>query len=360
MELPYWSQEFVGNGPYRLREWVLGSHLVVEANDRFARGRPKIDVVEVRFITDSAGLIGSILAGAVDLTLGTTGLSLEQAVDVRDRWSDGHVETAPANLRRLNPQHMNPSPAIIGNADFRRAMLLAIDRQELIDTLEGGLTAVPVSFMPPGQPAYRELEATLPRYDFDPRRAAQILEGLGYRKAANGMYAGEAGPLGVELKTVAGDDNQNKIMFSIADYWERFGVDVDPILFPAQSSDRQALAQHPGFYLSGGKSGLSGLENLHTLQAPTAENNWTGASLSRYSNPQYDALYERYLVTVPVAPRSQVLGQILTHIATELPVLPVYYRVAPTLIANRVQGPGPVQLEGAQVWNVHEWDTRTR
>src|SRR5207245_9510569 len=42
-DLPYWMEEFVGTGPYKLRELVRGSHLILEANDQFALGRPRVD-----------------------------------------------------------------------------------------------------------------------------------------------------------------------------------------------------------------------------------------------------------------------------------------------------------------------------
>ena len=40
---PYWSHEFVGNGPYKLDRWELGSSLEGVAFDQHVMGRPKID-----------------------------------------------------------------------------------------------------------------------------------------------------------------------------------------------------------------------------------------------------------------------------------------------------------------------------
>ena len=55
LEHPYWNQEFVGTGPFKLREWVKGSVVSLVANEEYVLGRPKIDEVEVRFIADGAG-----------------------------------------------------------------------------------------------------------------------------------------------------------------------------------------------------------------------------------------------------------------------------------------------------------------
>lgn len=69
LEQPFWTEEFIGTGPFKLRQFIRGSHLVVEANDRYVLGRPKIDEIVVKFIPDQNTLIANVLAGAVDLTM---------------------------------------------------------------------------------------------------------------------------------------------------------------------------------------------------------------------------------------------------------------------------------------------------
>ena len=49
----YWTSDFVGTGPFVVREFVLGSHLTLTANERYVLGRPKVDEIEIRFITVS-------------------------------------------------------------------------------------------------------------------------------------------------------------------------------------------------------------------------------------------------------------------------------------------------------------------
>src|SRR5439155_24788116 len=116
-----------GAGPLKLRELVRSSHVVLQANDQYVLGRPKVDEVEVRFITDDNTLIGNLLSGAVDMTLGR-GISLEQALQARDQWRDGKAEFKSLDiLVELYPQFLNPTPAVVANAQFRRALLHAID-----------------------------------------------------------------------------------------------------------------------------------------------------------------------------------------------------------------------------------------
>src|SRR5205085_2741888 len=38
---PYFGAQHVGTGPFKLKSWEPGSHLVMTANDNFVLGRPK-------------------------------------------------------------------------------------------------------------------------------------------------------------------------------------------------------------------------------------------------------------------------------------------------------------------------------
>src|SRR4030095_2929728 len=50
VDQPYWSDQFIGTGPFVLREWQRDSFLALRANDYFVLGRPRIDEMEVRII----------------------------------------------------------------------------------------------------------------------------------------------------------------------------------------------------------------------------------------------------------------------------------------------------------------------
>ena len=58
-------------------------------------------------------------------------------------------------------------------------MAHATDRQGLMESLEGGLTAVAHVYLSPTEPEYKDVEDAVVRYEYDPRRAAQMLEELG-------------------------------------------------------------------------------------------------------------------------------------------------------------------------------------
>src|SRR5207248_1420086 len=123
-------------------------------------------------------VVSNILAGSIDLS-NSGNISVDQSITVRDAWRDGSVEYGPGLSALIFGQYVNPDPPIVTSTELRRALLHALDRQQMVDTLEYGVSSVAHSFLQPNQPQYREIDARLPRYDYDPRRALEILAQLG-------------------------------------------------------------------------------------------------------------------------------------------------------------------------------------
>jgi peptide/nickel transport system substrate-binding protein len=358
---PYFNVGFVGMGPFRVQELVGGSHLLLRASDDYVLGRPKIDEIEVKFIPDPNVLVANVLAGSVELSLGR-GISLEQAMQVRESWREGRFENALKSWLVIYPQFIDPNPAVVTDLRFRRALLHAIDRQEIVDSLQFGLVPVAHSIMSPGQPQYREIEErSVVRYDYDPRRAVQLIESIGYVRAADGIYRDSAGQrLSLEFRTITTDINQ-KTMLAVANDWQRVGVATETVVIPTQrATDLEYRANFPAVELLRQPDDTRGIVRLHGTEARTADRGYTGTNNSRYISAELDALLDRYRTTIPERERTQVIGQIVHHISDQLPAMGLFYDGQPVLISNRLLnvGPGPGEVT-SQAWNAHEWDVKS-
>jgi peptide/nickel transport system substrate-binding protein len=179
-ELPYWTTDFVGAGPYRIRELIPGQHVLLEAFGGFALGSPKISEVELRYIPDPNVIVTNAIAGSVDFTLGQR-IPIDLAVEMQPRWKEGQFtfEFADQRAFQMFPQFINPTPQVLLDVRFRRALAHALDRQEMVDTLASGKSFVMHTFMAPNQPEYAAIEARVPRYAYDPARSAQLIEEIG-------------------------------------------------------------------------------------------------------------------------------------------------------------------------------------
>ncbi len=352
-QTPYWTTEYVGAGPFKLKEWVQGSHFLLAANDRYVLGRPKLDELEIRFILDANAVIANVLSGTVQATIGT-GLNLEQSVEVRDQWRDGRLDVSFDSWIFAAPQFINPTPAIVSDLRFRRALLYAIDRQAMADTIQAGLVPVAHNYVRPDEPEYEPTNPYVVRYEYDPRRAAQELEGLGFTRGPDGMLLDSSGQrLTMEVRATQSPAIHARSLFPVVDYWQRVGVAIEPVVIPVQRlTDVEYRTTHPSFEIVRYRSGAGRVEQLHGSATPLPTNRFSGTNRSRYMNPEFDALIDTYLATIPWEPRMQALGQVVHHISEQLNVMGLFYDVRPTLVGNRVRN----TYVQNPTWNVHEWD----
>lgn len=360
LDHPYWSQAFVGTGPFRLREWVGGSHILLEANPSYLLGRPRLDLIEIKFIPDHNVLFASLLAGAVDLTLGR-GLAIEQAAQLRGQWTEGEMHVgALGNWIAIYPQFINPNPPAFLDLQFRRAVLMAIDREQMAEALVLGLGAPAHSIISPRDPEYPFIDSRVVRYPYDLRRAIQMVEALGYTRGPDGMFRDAANqPLVFQAQGTTGA-MQERSMFTTAEFLQRLGVGIEPDFIPPQARrDRARRSERSGIEVQRQTNGVANLYRFHSRETPLQENNYVGDNRSRYRSPELDAFLDRYFSTVPRDEQMRVLGDVIHHMTDQLNVLPLIFDGDPVLMSHRVRNVDVPQTGRASISaNAQEWDVR--
>lgn len=312
---------------------------------------------------DLNALATNLVAGTVDLTLGR-GFTVEPALQLRDQWKDGKLEFRPSSWVVIMPQFINANPSVVGDVEFRRALMHATDRQQLVDSLQGGLSYVAHAYLNPSDAERKEVERDIVRYDYDPRRAAVLIEEVGFARGPDGIFREGSGQrLAMEVRQ-AGVEISRKSMLAVAGYWQRLGIETEPVVIPPQrAQDREYRSTFPGYEVVQQPNDQDVLgEFLHSSQAPRPENNFRASSSrnrARYTNPEYDALLDRFLATIARPERVQVLAQITHHLTDRALVTGLVYSGEPLMIGKRLRNVAAVKASNATpVWNAHEWEIR--
>ncbi len=251
------------------------------------------------------------------------------------------------------PQFINPDPLVLTDVRFRRALIHAVDRQVLADSIQAGIVPPADVNVRPNEPEFRDIEQFIVRHAYDPGRSAQLLAELGYTKGSDGLFIDAAGQkLELEVRATGSPAIHVKTMQPVADYWQRLGISINQVIIPVQRlSDFEYRTTMPGIEVVRYGSGADRVDQLHGSKAPLPENRFSGTNRSRYINPDFDGLIDRYFAMIEWAPRMQALGQVARHISDQLVVMGMIYDVAPVLIGNRVENvttPNPT-------WNIHQW-----
>ena len=350
--LPYWSTEFVGLGPFKIEEWVLGRSLVLAANDRFVLGRPKIDTIEIKAFPDPNVLIAALLAEAVDLPLGASrSTSFDQAQELRQRWP-GTVTFSPGNVLAFWPQMLNSQPPIVADVRFRRALLQGTNRQDMVNAFYAGNTTVADTFIGPSEPQHPSVKGSAVRYEYDPARASEAIQALGYAKDTEGLFRDSAGQrLAVDLHSGPTDILQ-KTKLAAANHWQQLGVATTPVNdSDAQRADVRYRATMSGFDTARFGS-VTAIRNFRSSEARLPERGYVGLNTANYMNPQLDALIDRYFVTIPHPARMEVAAQIVNHLSDQVVPMLMFHDLTSTAIGPRLRNVSPV---GNQVWNAMNW-----
>jgi len=357
-EMPYWSEQFVGLGPFKLREFVRGSHFLLDANDQYMFGRPKIDTIEVKFIPDHTTVVANVLAGTVEFVLGR-GLSLEEAVVTRDQWRDGKPNISSTSRYWMWPKFVNPNPPAMTDVRFRRALLHAMNRQELVDTIQYGYGGINHSILDTTDPDFQPVESRVVKYDYDPARAIEMIGAVGFTRGSDGMFRGSANePLSMEIRSSQGTTDE-KALFAIADYFKRVGIAAEAFVIPDQmAEDREWRAAFPALAMQRGGYGPTQLPRYGTAQIPTAANRYSTPQFSAYSNAEFDAMLAKYELTIPLRERVQLFGDIVFHMTDVVNQLPLFFTVDVELVHNRLVNVLPGHKDATAAWNAHEWEMR--
>jgi peptide/nickel transport system substrate-binding protein len=279
--------------------------------------------------------------------------------DATSRWIRRSKEVGLSGWIVVFPQFIDANPAVVTNLQFRRALMHGIDRQQMADTLMSGVVPIAHTFVSSDSELYRSIEPEIVKYDFDPRRATAMIQELGYSKGADGTFRDSADrPLNIELRASASRDLNQKAILAITALWQQLGIPAEPMIIPQQRArDREYVQTFPAFILYNQPTDLNSLLRHRGSNTPLASNNYVGDNNSRYMNPEFDALIERYFSTIPTQERTAALGKVVNHMTANLTVLPMFYNAETGMVSHRVQNASGRRGEGAsQTWNVLQWD----
>jgi len=358
---PYWNREFVGTGPYRVVDFQPGALIEFEAFEQYFLGRPKIDRVSLRIISDSNIMLTNVLTNEVHLTL-RSALTFEGGLVAKDQWEaqgSGRVLFTPTNWSWVNLSGLNPW---FDDVRVRRAMLHAIDREEIVRTLFRGEEAVVHVPFSPRRPQFARADAAVVKYEYNPQRAQALLAEVGWTRGPDGVLLNSQGErFSFEARTTAGRREEEQVQQATIGYWTAVGAELQINNLPDRVlSGEEFRNRWPGAYWGSHNIVIEDwADRFHTSNIPGPENRWSRINVSRWANPQKDAIVDEMNATLDRARWDDLVVQFARVFTEDLPHLPMKYSSEVMTVAKGLQGIGPRIESGgenARTWNVHLWE----
>jgi peptide/nickel transport system substrate-binding protein len=278
----------VGNGPYRLARWEPGQFIELAANDAYYENPPAVDRVIFKFVPDMVALITQLKKGEIDL-LESVPSDLQKTL--REEYP--HIEFYRYPSRRLDFVSWNVTRAPFDDADVRRALTMAINREEIIQMIWGGNAVECTGPVPPVLWAH---DATIEPFPFDPARARVLLEDLGWSDDdGDGVIERDGRDFELEIVTNHGNQMRADICTMVQSYLGRIGVKVNVRTLEFRAFiDKVRNADYDACMLELMVSTKLDL----TDQWHSTATGFDGYNVSFYQNPEVDRLIEEARVSL--------------------------------------------------------------
>jgi oligopeptide transport system substrate-binding protein len=312
----------VGNGPFVLREWQPNARIAVERNPSYWNAGSVTLQRIVFFPTDNPETEErDFRAGQLHVTFA---LPLSKIAAYR--------RDDPAKLR-VDPflqtffLRFNVGREPFGDPRVRRALSLAIDRDEIARRVLSGAYPAAHAFTPPGCGAYTARS----RVDLDVALARRLLAEAG--------HPGGAGIAPFEVQ-VRNDEVQTPVMEAIQAMWER-DLGIHATLAPMEQKTWLQNQQSLDYAVSTAAWAGDFLDPVTFLDlfVTGGGNNWTG-----WGDPAYDALIARAAAATDPAARLGAFRDAEDILLGRGPIAPLYYGAHSYLIDPAVRGWAPAVL----------------
>jgi peptide/nickel transport system substrate-binding protein len=343
-------------GPYRVTEVSTGSHLILEPNATWYGPAPAFDRILVRVIENTPALEANLLSGAIDAIAGELGLSLDQALAFEQRNGDRYDVIFKPGLiyEHIDLNLDNP---ILRDRRVRQALVYALDREAISRELFAGRQPVAHASVSPLDWVHSE---DIPTYPYDPARAAELLDEAGWSTLENGFRHNAQGErLSLELMTTAGNRSRELVQQVLQSQWRESGIEVrirnEPArVFFGETVRKRAFTGLAMFaWLSSPESVPR--TTLKSDEIPTPENGWGGQNYTGYRNAEMDELVDAIEIELNRDKRRTLWHRLQVLYATDLPVIPLYWRANAYVLPKWLEGVRPTGHQGTTTLWVEEW-----
>jgi len=306
----------IGSGPYKLQSYDLPSNSYdFVANDDFYLGKPVVKEIQIVPVADP---LLALAAGDIDAASTGNGDFVPpaqfDALSKQFKVLTAQGEWNPALFFNINKGYPYSEKA------FRQGVVYALDRNDMLQRLVNGKGVPgPAGALGPANPF---LSKNLPPYNFDKTKAGALFDSIDLKdRNGDGMRDkpdGSAFKIPLSVSTEDAAESQ-----LVKEYLRAAGLDVEVNTVDQATSDARGASgdyemaiQHFGG-LSGDPSGLVS-RFVSTSKSASFTRVWG------FKNQTFDQLANAQSSTVDEAKRREMVDQMQSILADELPQVSLY------------------------------------
>ena len=363
----------VGTGPYKFVDFKPGDMLrgVINTNYHEAN-RPYFDTIEMKGGGDAVSAARAVLqTGEYDYAWN---LQVEDELLIRLEQGGkgktsivpgGNIEFIQLNMadpwtetdgERSHPKSKHP---ILSEFAVRQAISLVVDRDSVQKFIYGRTGIATANFLNNPQ----RFVSKNTKFEFNPDKAAQVLEAAGWKKGADGIREKGGKKLKLVFQTSINGPRQ-KTQQIIKQAAQKAGIDMELKAVPASvyfSSDPANPDTYTKLYVDMQMFTTTMpqpdpekfMNQYLSTEFASKANKWLGRNSTRYSNPEYDKTYLAAQSEMDPVKRAALFVKMNDMPINDIAIIPVVYRPRTSAAVHNLVAP----LSGwdNDLWLLKDW-----
>ena len=326
----------VGSGPFKFEELLSEegqiTGVVLNKFDRYYQEPPFIEQMVFYYFPSTALALEAYRAGEL---LGISEVAWEALGDVLAE-PELNVYTGRLPQQSLIFLNLNdPELPFFQDDSIRKALLMALNRQWLVDHIFNGQAFISDGPILPGSWAYFD---GIERVAYNPENALAIIKDAGYTIPAGGSDIRVKDDIRFEFELIHPDtDIHTSMAMAIKEDWEELGIRIN---LRSMSYD-ELLKDHLET-----RNYDAALVDIDLSQTPDPDPYpfWDqaqiagGQNYSQWDDRQASEYIERARINFDLADREKDYGNFQVRFVNEMPALPILYPVYSYAVNEQVQG----------------------
>ena len=336
----------VGTGPFRFVSWARSDRIVLERFDRYFKGRPNLERIEMRFIPDDQTIANELQAHRIDLIVApqTSLLSTYRATP------GIVVTTAPWNTQAA--LIINTSKPVLHDLAVRQAIAAGVPYDEIIRDVTMGLYEPALNVVPPTAIGYE----AFPERKQDLASANRLLDAAGWRRQSDGIRVRNGVRLEITVAGIAGATNGERALILLQAALRNVGIALAIKNYPYRT-----IFAAPDGPVYGGTYEMAFYSNTINWDPDISNfvrcDRWypAGQNIYRFCDPRLDVLEHAGLQSDDPALRAPIYRKANRLMWNDVPYIPVYEGRRLIVRSDDLREYRP-NMTSTPWWNAWEWD----
>ena len=299
----------IGSGPFMFEAYDKGQSVYLKGNPDYFRGKPILRSIDYIFMPDNSSRLLAIDKGEVDVSRG------KRKREWAEQAMKKGIKLCPPNPPQQQLLIMNMTRKPLDDIRVRQAVAYAVDREAFLDIIGPVLGGAQISPIPPGY--FGHTEKDMERYDYDLKRAKQLLTDAGY-------------PDGIDLGSqfCSESDNYLRPLKIVQEQLRQAGIRFE-IKVVDHSTYHKLIREDKNALVIYGGVRLPIAETLLTQFYAKSSIVGTKTAITNFSHygeviPGIDSYLEKAKATNDLNEKKQYYEQAQYQIIKDLPVYPLY------------------------------------